>query len=136
MSDWCAPPLQPGGRAQEAEDSIATLKTEMAVLQCQVKELTCTSHVLEVRLKDYEGCSWLNNVKIMEVPERAGGLTMDLLVEELIQKNLQPQGCAKFVSVEWAYRVPGTSLKPGGSQRTILACIFNYRDREVTLQAA
>ena len=51
-------------------------------------------------------------------------------------KGLKARGLSKYFSVERAHRVPGGRPRPGEPPRTIIARIFNFRDRDVILQEA
>lgn len=118
-------------RVSEVEGTTAELVEDTKILQKQIKESTQTTRELE----DQEGCSCRNSIHIIGVPERAKGQTLDLFVEDIITKTLQPRGLSKKNSVEHAHRIPGTRLRPGAPPLPIIARLFNYRDRDVILQS-
>lgn len=124
------------GRLLEVETTTQELKADTTQLQRQVRQLEADNKQILAKLEDQEGRSRRNNVRIIGVPESAGGPALDLFVEDLIKNQLQPRGLSKFFSVERAHRVPGGKPKPGVRPRPILARIFNFRDRDVILQAA
>ena len=123
-------------RLQTAEDTIQTLTSQNKELAQQVKHLQRSSETMATRIEDQEGRSRRNNIRITGVPEKMEGPSVELFVEKLIIEGLQPRGLSKMFTVERAHRVPGKPPIVGTPPRTIIARIFNYRDRDTILQAA
>ena len=123
-------------RVKATEDSVSTLTTTVDKLGKNMKHLQQRVELLASQLDDSEGRSRRNNIRIIGVPEKAEGPSVDLFVEDLITQGLQPRGLSKFFGVERAHRVPGRKPPPGAPPRTIIARIFNFRDRDTILQEA
>ncbi|KAJ1099754.1 hypothetical protein NDU88_004852 [Pleurodeles waltl] len=121
-------------RVQEAEDLIATLKTKTIILKKQETELQKILNSLGAELEEIEGFSRRNIIRL--VPESPEGDTVGLFVADLILKVFQPRGLSKFFLMERVQRIPGTPPKPVAPLRTLIASIFNFRDRDAIFQAA
>ena len=123
-------------RVKATEESVLTLTSTTDRLGKHVKQLQTKMDQMAAQLDDHEGRSRRNNIRITGVPEKAEGPSTDLFVEDLITQGLQPRGLSKFFGVERAHRVPGKRPPPGAPPRTIIARIFNFRDRDIILQEA
>lgn len=123
-------------RIKAVETTTELLTTDTKALKQQVLLLETETQILKSKLDEQEGRSRRNNIRLIGVPEKVGGQALDLFVEELVTKRLQPRGLSKFFSIERAHRVPGGPAKPGANPRPVLARLFNFRDRDVILQEA
>ena len=123
-------------RVTETEKNIVVLRAENQQLKQQVQGLQRTTTAQGVKLDDLEGRSRRNNIRITGVPEKAEGRSADLFVEDLIKEGLRPHGLSNYFSVERAHRIPGFRPTVGAPPRTIIARIFNFRDRDLILQEA
>ena len=123
-------------RIKDNQGAVTMLQSENKDLKSQVMELQKTTDKIVDKLDEYEGRMRRNNIRITGVPEKMEGPTVDLFVEELVSKRLKARGLSKYFSVERAHRVPGGRPRPGAPPRTIIARIFNFRDRDVILQEA
>ena len=112
------------------------MQLENKELKSQVLELQRMTGNIAEKMDDYEGRLRRNNIRITGVPEKAEGPAVDLFVEDLVTKRLGAGGLSRYFSVERAHRVPGGRPRPGAPPRTIIARIFNFRDRDVILQEA
>ena len=123
-------------KVKENTKDIKALKTDSSTFKKQIYDLQSYTSEIAAKLEDLEGRSRRNNIRIIGVPEKAEGLATDLFVEKLIVEGLHPRGLSKIFSNERAHRVPGVPPKPGTPPRTIIAKLFNFRDRDVILQVA
>lgn len=122
-------------RVQEIETTTKALVSDTSVLQQQVTRLQDQQKQMEMLLDDYEGRARRNNIRILGVPERTEGPTVDLYVEELVTKHLQPKRLSHYFSSERDHGVPGKQPRPRAPPRPIIASVFNFRDRDAILQA-
>ena len=123
-------------RIKDNQGAVSTLQSENKELKSQMRELMKTTDKIVDKLDEYEGRMRRNNVRITGVPEKMEGPTVDLFVEDLVSKGLKVKGLSNYFSVERAHRVPGGRPRPGAPPRTIIARIFNFRDRDAILQEA
>ena len=123
-------------RVKDNQEEVTSLQSENKELKKQVQELQNTSDKLVEKMDDIEGRARRNNIRITGVPERSEGPAADLFVEDLVLKGLKTRGLSRYFSVERAHRIPSGRPKPGAPPRTIIARIFNFRDRDDILQEA
>ena len=121
---------------KDNKEAISSLQSENKALKGQVQKLTEFAHMAADKLEDIEGRSRRNNVRIIGIPEKLEGPSVELYVENLILEELKPKGLSKHFTIERAHRIPGGKPKPGTPPRTIIARVFNYRDRDTILQEA
>ncbi|KAJ1175641.1 hypothetical protein NDU88_000928 [Pleurodeles waltl] len=113
-----------------AESDIQTLRSTSKSLEEQVRTLTAQHATMAARLEDQEGHARRNNFRVIRVPERAAGVSVDFFLEDLILKTLCPKRLSNFFLVEREHRTPGAP------PRIIIGRIFNHRARDAILQAA
>lgn len=123
-------------KVKELDLTTKALVTDTLTLQKQVSQLQTQNQQMADLLDSYKGRARRNNIRIMGVPEHLEGPTVDLLVEELVTKHLQPKGLSNYFSIERAHRIPGKRPKPGAQPRPIIARVFNFRDQDNILQTA
>lgn len=123
-------------RATQNETHIVELQKATKSLEERVQQLTHQQRQTTARLEDQEGRARRNNSRVVGVPEKMEGQSMDLFLEDLILNHLKPKRLSKFFTIERAHRAPIPQPRPGTSPRTIIARILNYRDQDAILQAA
>ncbi|KAJ1179473.1 hypothetical protein NDU88_004707 [Pleurodeles waltl] len=82
------------------EGSIVELQTEVGSLRKQMVQVDSTVERLEARLKDAEGGSRQNNIRLLGFPERAEGARMEGFVESWVKDVLQPVGLSRVFVLE------------------------------------
>ncbi|KAJ1148842.1 hypothetical protein NDU88_001666 [Pleurodeles waltl] len=118
------------------ETDIARLQPTSKRLEEQVRFLTTEHEKMEAHLEDQEGRARRNNVIVVEVPEGAEGPSVELFLETQTKDSLRPKRLSKFFTDERAHRAPVPSPKLRAPPRTIIARIFNFRDKDAILQAS
>ncbi|KAJ1190581.1 hypothetical protein NDU88_007319 [Pleurodeles waltl] len=118
------------------EKHLHLLQSTTKTFEDQVQSTTKQQAQMAAQLEDQEGRVRRNNIRVVGVPVGAGGPAVDLFLEDLITNHLWPKRLFIFFSIERAHRVWLPPLRPGALLRTIIARVFNHRDRDAILQTA
>ncbi|KAJ1155947.1 hypothetical protein NDU88_008672 [Pleurodeles waltl] len=88
------------------ETDIAQLQSTSRRIEDQVQFLTTEHEKIMARLEDQEGRAQRNNIRVVGVPERAEGPSVEFFLETLIVDSLRPKRLSKFFTVERVHRAP------------------------------
>ena len=123
-------------KVKNAESNITTLQGEVSQLKQQVNQMSFLTGALDARVEDVKGHSRHNNIRLLDFPKRAEGLSVEAFLEKWVQQSLRPSGLTPQFIIDRAHRALGPMLVAGAPPRTLIARIFNYRDRDAILRAA
>ncbi|KAJ1185767.1 hypothetical protein NDU88_002554 [Pleurodeles waltl] len=115
------------GKMRIAEGSIVELELEMGNLWRQVEVVTSKNRTFEAWIEDAEGKSRRNNVRLLDFPERAEGVSTEKFVENWIRSTLQPKGLSSLFTIDREHHALVAHPKPGAPPRAIIAHILNYK---------
>ena len=116
-------------RISDAEDNVNELLTKVSTLENTVKTLTDKVDDLECR-------SRRNNVRLVGLPEKAGGQNAATFLERWLLEalGLEPR---EAPVIERAHRIGTLPSNPSvGHPRTLMMKVLNFRDKEQVLKAA
>lgn len=72
---------------------------DTSTLQQQVAQVQKQQEKMGELLDDYEGRARRNNIRILGVPERLEEPSVNLFIEDLILKTLQPKRLSSYFSI-------------------------------------
>ncbi|KAJ1161340.1 hypothetical protein NDU88_001827 [Pleurodeles waltl] len=117
------------GRVSQTEDELADLRTKVAQLQTRTSKL-------QRRAEDAENRSRRNNLRFVGFPEGAEEDKASEFLERWIKTWIPDQTLSPWFAVERAHRALAPCPPPGGPRRPMIACFFNFKDRDNILKEA
>lgn len=120
------------GQAMEALESAANDWSNLQTsLEAKVSLLTGRVDSLSKKCEDLEGCSRLNNVRVIGVPERSEGAHPTDFMAMLLQKQL---GLEKKPTLDRAHRTLWPRLSDGESPRLFVVRTNMFQQRNEILR--
>lgn len=117
------------GRISQLEDDTRADFRDLRALQLQLKALQEKSIDTENRLRR-------NNIRVIDLPERAEGSKPAEFAESFLLSLLDIPAMPPTYVVKRAHRVPPTPPVPGAPPRPFFLRLLKYRDRDKLLAAA
>lgn len=122
-------------RIREAEEKILQTEEDVVALQEKVKQLERTVQTLSDKVQDQEDRGRRSNLRLVDLLEKTEGSDLCSFLENWLPKVLGDAFTSAPV-IERAHRIdqvnPNHSLRP----KTVIMKFLNYKDREITLNAA
>lgn len=123
-------------RIKEAEERLSVVEDSAAGAQTAIAQMDKLLKVIANKSEDMEARSRRNNIRLIGIPESTNTGRMELYVEKLLMATVGVEKLSNHFIVERAHRALDPRPPPGAAPRPIIARLLNYRDRDVTLQAA
>ncbi|KAJ1190997.1 hypothetical protein NDU88_000314 [Pleurodeles waltl] len=121
-------------RIDETESTLTSLRPTVAALQDQLKTLQRKVQDLTARVEDTEAHSWHNIIHFFGFLESSESLNTELFLEEWLIATVLATRVQKLFSIERGHKISGRPLPLGLLSCTIIACLLNFRDRDLLLQ--
>jgi len=121
-------------RVNSAELRISGTEDTIVHLQAMVQSLESKNKEMEDKVIDLEARSRSFNLRLVNMPEKAGGDDACLFLEKWIPEALDISSLNSKLTLVRAHRI-GQRSDPNAPPRTLIMTFLNYRDKMTVLKA-